>query len=77
MAKKNAAVTKIYKISKNNPTMWTSRFDCKQSIEKIHRTAVDFDSIILSLKVPKIMLSIDNIFPDDTTWKRLGCLVGS
>ena len=34
MAKKNAAVTKIYKISKNNPTMWTSRFDCKQSIEK-------------------------------------------
>ena len=68
MAKKNAAVTKISKISKNNPTMWTSRFDCKQSIEKINRTAVDFDSIILSLKVPKKMLSIDNIFPDNTKW---------
>ena len=34
MANKNAAVTKISKISKSNPTMWTSRFDCKQSIEK-------------------------------------------
>ena len=28
---------------------------------------MDFDLIILSLKVPKKMLSIDNIFPDDTS----------
>ena len=34
MATKNAAVTKIYKFSENNSTMWTTWFDCKQLIEK-------------------------------------------
>ena len=40
MAKKNAAITKISKISKNNLTMWTSRFDCKQSIEKCQKSVL-------------------------------------